>query len=332
VPELDLTLPVPTGAEPVAPRSRSAGVAGIGTALPERTIKNDEIAARIGVDSQWIERRTGIRSRRWIAPGGRVSDLAAVAGARALADAGIGPAELDLLLVATLAADELTPNAAPLVAHALGTNVAAADVGAACTGFLSALALASAQIESGRADHALVIGAEALSRFIDRHDRRTAGLFGDGAGALVLSAGQGTIGPVVLRSAGDHAPLIVATQEERLIRMEGHDTFVAAVALLCESTIDACAEAGVSLDDIDLFVFHQANGRILSAVAERLRIDPERIVDAIADVGNTSAASLPLALAAALDAGRVKRGDRVLLGAVGAGFTYGATVIDWGRA
>jgi len=331
VAELDLTLPVPTGAMSARPRIRSAGVAGIGSALPARRVGNDEVAARIGVDAAWIERRTGIRSRHWVAPGERVADLAAVAGARALADANIGPADLDLVLVATLTPDELTPNCAPLVAHALGTSVAAIDVGAACTGFLSALSLAGAQIESGRADHVLVIGAEAMSRFLDKEDRRTAGVFGDGAGAVVLSQGAGAIGPVVLRSAGDYAPLIVAAHDDQLIRMEGHDTFVAAVAFLCESTLDACAEADVGLDDVDLFVFHQANARILSAVAERLRIDPARVVDAIADVGNTSAASLPLALAAAADADRVKRGDRVLLGAVGAGFTYGATVIDWGR-
>ena len=330
--ELDLTLPVPTGPVPAAPRSHRAGVAGIGRALPERIVGNDEVAAGLGVDAEWIERRTGIRRRRFVGPGERVSDLAATAALRALGDAGVDPAAVDLVLVATLSPDELTPNTAPLVAHTLGTTAAAIDVGAACTGFLSGLALAGGQIESGRADHALVIGAEAMSRFLDLSDRRTAGLFGDGAGAVVLSRGAGALGPVVLRSAGDHAPLIVATHEEQLIRMEGHDTFLAAVAFLCDSAIDACAAAEVGLDEVDLFVFHQANARILAAVAERLRIDPARVVDAIASVGNTSAASLPLALAAADDDGRLRRGDRVLLGAVGAGFTYGATVLEWGRA
>jgi 3-oxoacyl-[acyl-carrier-protein] synthase-3 len=332
VAELDLTLPVPTGNRPATPRSHRAGVAGIGRALPERVVSNDSVAAGIGVDSRWIERRTGIRERRFVAGGQRISDLAAAAARAALDDAGLDAADVDLVLVATMAPDELMPNTAPLVAHALGITAAAMDVGAACTGFLSALALAGGQIESGRARNALVIGAEAMSRFLDMGDRRTAALFGDGAGAVVLARGAGAVGPVVLRSAGEYAPLIRATHEEQLIRMEGHDTFVAAVSFLCESTVDACVAADVALDEVDLFVFHQANARILTTVAERLRIEPARVVDAIAGVGNTSAASLPLALAAADEDGRLRAGDRVLLGAVGAGFTYGATVLDWGRA
>jgi 3-oxoacyl-[acyl-carrier-protein] synthase-3 len=331
VAELDLTVPVPTGDRPATPRSRRAGVAGIGRALPERVVSNQSVAAGIGVDSAWIERRTGIRERRFVAAGQRVSDLATAAASAALDDAGVDATDVDLVLVATLAPDELTPNTAPLVAHALGVTAAAIDVGAACTGFLSALALAGGQIESGRARNVLVIGAEAMSRFLDMSDRRTAGLFGDGAGAVVLARGAGAVGPVVLRSAGDYAPLIRATREEQLIRMEGHDTFVAAVSFLCDSTIDACLVADVALDEVDLFVFHQANARILTAVGERLRIDPDRVVDAIGALGNTSAASLPLALAAADEDGRLRAGDRVLLGAVGAGFTYGATVIEWGR-
>lgn len=322
---------LPTVPDPAMRPRRSAGVAGLGRALPERIVENAEVAARLGVDGEWIARRTGIQRRRHVS-GERVSELAAAAGAAALADAGIDAGELDLVLVATTTADELTPNTAPLVAHALGTSAAAIDIGAACTGFLSALALASSYIETGRAEHALVVGAEAMSRFLDHDDRATAGLFGDGAGAVVLSTGGGVVGPIVLRSAGEYAPLIVATRSDQLIRMKGHDTFVAAVSFLCESAIDACNEADVALGAVDLFVFHQANARILTAVAERLRIDPERVLDAVADVGNTSAASLPLALAAARDDGRLRPGDRVLLGAVGAGFTYGATLIRWGRA
>jgi 3-oxoacyl-[acyl-carrier-protein] synthase-3 len=218
------------------------------------------------------------------------------------------------------------------VAHALGTNAAAIDVGAACTGFLSGLALASSYIEAGRAGHALVIGAEAMSRYLDHQDRRTAGLFGDGAGAVVLAAGAGSVGPVVLRSSGGHADLIVARRATGLIEMEGHDTFIAATAFLCEATTDACQAAGVELADVDLFVYHQANSRILTTVADKLGLDPERIVNAIANVGNTSAASLPLALADANADGRLRPGDRVLLGAVGAGFTYGAAVVEWGQA
>jgi 3-oxoacyl-[acyl-carrier-protein] synthase-3 len=308
--------------------TRQAGVAGIGRALPAAVVHNDVIAERLGVDAEWIERRTGIRSRRH-ARGERLSDLAAAAGRAALADAEVDAGDLDLVLVATSTADDLLPNAAPLVAHALGTHAAAADVGAACTGFLSALALAAAWIESGRATHALVVGAEVLSRFTDFDDRRTAGLFGDGAGAVVLSAGRGALGPVVLRSAGEHAELIVAPREPALVRMQGHETFLVAVPSLCEATVDACRAAGVPLEDVDLFVYHQANRRILDAVAERLGVDRDRVVDAIGEVGNTSAASIPLALCAAADEGRLAPGSRVLVGAMGSGFTYGAALLDW---
>jgi 3-oxoacyl-[acyl-carrier-protein] synthase-3 len=330
VAELDLA----PAADPLAPLrpTRRAGIAGIGRALPERVVDNAHVEDRLGLAHGWLERRTGIRSRRWAGEGERVSDLATAAAAAALEDAGVAATDVDLLLVATLSPDELTPNAAPLVAHALGTQVAAIDVGAACTGFLSALALASSSIEAGRADHVLVVGAEVMSRFIDPDDRRTAGLFGDGAGAVVLSSGAGAVGPVVLRSAGDQAPLIVAPHETAVIEMQGHETFIAAVGFLCDATLDACREAGVAVADVDLFVYHQANRRILAAVAERLSLNMDRVVDAIADVGNTSAASLPLALAEADEQGRLNAGDRVLLGAVGAGFTYGAALLEWGRA
>ena len=315
-----VTMPAP-GA-----RVRTAGIAGLGTALPERSVANEEIASALGVDAAWIERRTGIRARR-IAGAERLSDLAAEAGRAALDDA--GTVDVDLVLVATFTQDEITPNAAPLVAHALGSRAAAADVGAACVGFLSALSLAAAAVESGRADRALVVGADVLSRVTDRTDRRTAALFGDGAGAVVVAAGPGLIGPVVQRTAGEHAPLIVATREDPFIRMQGHETFLAATAALCEVSVDACAAAGVALGDVDRFVFHQANRRILDAVAARLALDRERVVDAIADLGNTSAASVPLALAQARDEGLVAPGDRVLVGAMGAGFVYGAGVIEW---
>jgi 3-oxoacyl-[acyl-carrier-protein] synthase III len=307
---------------------RRAGIAGVGRALPAQAVPNDAIATRLGVDAEWIERRTGIRARRHVRDE-RLSDLAAAAGRAAVADAGLAAAELDLVLVATMSSDEILPNAAPLVAHALGTRSAAADVGAACTGFLSALALASAYIESGRAEHALVIGAEALSRFTDFDDRRTAGLFGDGAGAVVVSAGRGALGPVVLRSAGEHADLIVTPRDPALIHMNGHETFLVAVASLAEATLDVCRAAGIDLADVDAFVYHQANRRILDAVAERLELDRDRLVDAIGDVGNTSAASIPLALCAAADEGRLAPGSRVLVGAMGSGFTYGAALLDW---
>jgi 3-oxoacyl-[acyl-carrier-protein] synthase-3 len=206
------------------------------------------------------------------------------------------------------------------------------DIGAACTGFVSALTLASGAIEAGRAGNVLVIGAEVLSRFTNPDDRSTAGLFGDGAGAAVLVPGDGAlIGRSVLGSDGSAAPYILA-EHGGYIAMDGHETFKRAVTTLATSAVQTVAANGLELDDIALFVLHQANGRILSAVAETLGVDRERMIDAIAELGNTSAASIPLALVEARSRGLLRPGDRVLLGAVGAGFTWGSTVIEWGQA
>src|SRR4051812_23367776 len=313
---------------------RTAGIAGIGCALPANAVGNAEIATGIGVDAEWIERRTGIRSRRWVGEGETVAGLATAAGREALAAAGLPAAELDLVLVATITPDGLTPNAAPLVAHELGAHRAgAADVGAACTGFVTALGLGSAMIEASRADRVLVIGAEVMSRFLAPANKRTAGLFGDGAGAAVLSAGGGgRVGPVVLATDGAAAPFIRASHAEQRVRMDGHETFKRAVTALTSCTRDAVALAELDLGQIDLFVYHQANGRILSAVGEALDLDQGRVLDVIAEYGNTSAASVPIALAHAAREGRLQPGMQVLLAAVGAGFTWGATVVEWGTA
>jgi 3-oxoacyl-[acyl-carrier-protein] synthase III len=314
--------------------TRTAGIVGLGVALPERTVQSAEIAARVGVDVEWITRRTGIDERRYAAAGERVSDLATAAGRMALADAGMQAAAVDMVLVATLAPDEITPATAPLVAHELGMDgVAAVDVGAACAGTIAALAHATAWIEAGRARNVLVIGAEVLTRFVDFDDRRTAPLFGDGAGALVVSCDAGgQIGPFVLGSDGGAACAIRATRERGVLEMEGHETFLMAVHHLASSTERVLARAGLGLGDVDLFVYHQANGRILSAVAERLGVGGERVFDCIAKLGNTSAASVPLALAEARRAGALDPGARVVLGAVGAGLVWGATVMTWGEA
>ncbi len=311
---------------------RTAGVLGLGAALPDAVVANEEIAERLGVDAEWIIRRTGIHERRRAAPDARLSDLAAEAGRAALADAGLEADVLDHVLVATMSADDVTPNAAPVVAHLIGAAGAGAmDIGAACTGTLSAIAAGCGLIESGRAEHILVVGAELLSRHTDDDDRRTAALFGDGAGALVLSAASdGSIGPVILGADGGAADLITADRLDGNIRMNGHDTFVTAVTRLGQATVQACAAADVELDDIDLFVFHQANGRILTAAAERLGLPTEKVLDCIAMLGNTSAASVPLGLAEARKRGQLGVDTRVLLGAVGAGFTWGATVVEWG--
>jgi 3-oxoacyl-[acyl-carrier-protein] synthase-3 len=221
------------------------------------------------------------------------------------------------------------------VAHALGARKAGAfDIGAACTGFLSALAVGCGQIEGRRAECVVVVGADFMSRITDPDDRSTAAVFADGAGAVVLQVTDepGRIGPVVLGADGAGADHIFVGRDEALIRMRGHETFREAVSKLSEATLQAVAAAGLELDEVDLFVYHQANGRILSAVGERLELAPERVVDCIGEYGNTSAATLPLALAHSEDDGRLGDGDRVLLGAFGAGFTWGATVVQWGAS
>jgi 3-oxoacyl-[acyl-carrier-protein] synthase III len=246
----------------------------------------------------------------------------------------VDAAELDLVIVATLSQDELTPNAAPLVAEAIGArNAGALDVGAACTAFLSGLALGAAQIESGRARRVLLIGADFVTRLIDWEDKRSAPLFGDAAGAVVLGppAGEhGAIGPIVLGADGSCAQAIQISHADRKIRMDGPEVYRHAVARMGEATLTAVERAGLSLQDIDLFVYHQANARITRALAERLELPRDRVVDCIETLGNSSAATLPLGLAVAEREGRLKPGMLVLLGSFGAGFTWGGGVIEWG--
>jgi 3-oxoacyl-[acyl-carrier-protein] synthase-3 len=318
---------------PVLPRRPgiNAGVLGLGTALPQGVVSTAQIAERLGLTEDWIVSRTGIRNRRIAAPHERLSDLAAEAGAAALADAGVRADDVDLVLVATFTPDELTPNTAPLVAGALGaTRAGALDVGAACTGFVGALAAGGAQIESGRAHRVLVIGADFVSRVTDVDDRRTAALFSDAAGAVVLGPdADGVLGPVLLRYDHEGAPAIVATRERGVLEMDGHETFKHAVARLAEITHEALAEAGLGIEDIDLFAYHQANARITKAVGQRIGAPEHRVVDCIGELGNSSAATIPVALATAREDGRLRRGDLVLLAAFGAGFTWGAGVLEW---
>jgi 3-oxoacyl-[acyl-carrier-protein] synthase III len=313
--------------------TRRARMASIAMSVPEQIVANEQIAERVGVSSDWIVSRTGVRERRVIADGARQDELAAAAGREALERAGVEPSDLDLVMVATVAPDELLPNTAPLVAELLGARRAGAfDVGAGCTGFVTALSIAAAQVESGRADSALVVGVDVLSRFTDRDDKRTAGLFADGAGAAVVAPstnGDGTIGPIVLGADGSGAPAICATHAEHKIRMQGHDTFREAVRRLSEATLAAAERADLDLDEIDLFVYHQANTRILAAVGERLELDPDRVIDCIDRYGNTSSATVPIALVEAEAAGQLEPGAKVLLAAFGAGFTWGAGVVEW---
>jgi 3-oxoacyl-[acyl-carrier-protein] synthase III len=311
---------------------RTAHIAGLGHHVPEREIANAEIAERIGVDDEWIVRRTGIRSRRWAGEGETLTSMAAAAAERALADAEIEATELDLVLVATMTPDEICPNAAPRLTDAIGAvNAGAVDVGAACTGWLAGLRLAAGQVESGRADRVLVVGADRLSAITDLDDPQTAALFADGAGAVVVTAGGdgAGIGSIVLAADGSLGDRIVADHDERVLRMDGHSTYQVAVKRLTEATVAACERGGLELDEVDLFVYHQANGRIIRAVGERLGLPGDRVADYVDRMANTSAASIPLTLGLLREDGRLQAGQRVLVAAIGGGFTWGAGILEW---
>jgi 3-oxoacyl-[acyl-carrier-protein] synthase III len=324
-----------TAVRPVdAPARTGTGVAGLGVAVPEMVVTNAAIAERLGIEESWIVQRTGIHERRVARPGERLYELAARAGERALGAAGIAAAELDLVLVATTSNDELMPGASPRVAAAIGAERAGAvDVNAACTGFLSALALGCGQIEAGRARRVLVVGADLMTQLTDPEDRGTAAVFADGAGAVVLqAAADGRVGPILLGADGANADLIRTPKDTGKTVMQGHETFRHAVDRMAEATLAAAAAAGLPLEEIDVFAYHQANGRILRAVGERLDLPTERVVNCIDRFGNTSAASIPLALEQARLTGDLVPGAKVLIGAFGAGLTWGATVVEWGGA
>jgi 3-oxoacyl-[acyl-carrier-protein] synthase-3 len=320
---------------PLPAKPRDAAILSVAVELPEGVLTTQELAQRLELSEEWILSRTGIRERRCAAPDERLSDFAARAGARALERAGVEAIDIDLVLVATMTTDELTPNTAPLVAYAVGAEHAGAyDVGAACTGWLSGLGLAAGQIESGRADNVLLVGADFITRITDYEDKTTAPLFADAAAAVVIGAAStaatGRIGPIVLRCDGSHGETIHATHEDRLLRMKGPEVYKHAILRMTEVTHEAVARAGLTLDDIDLFVYHQANARITRALGDRLGLAPERVVDIVERLGNASAATVPVGLLAAEEDGRLQPGMRVLVSAFGAGFTWGGGVIEWG--
>jgi 3-oxoacyl-[acyl-carrier-protein] synthase III len=318
-----------------APASgQTAAMTGVAGAVPSRAVPSEDIAERLGVPVEWLVRRTGIECRHHAGAEERLTELAAAVSRTALERAGREPAEVDLVLVGTMTPDEVTPNAAPQVAAAIGAHGAGAvDVGAACTAFLSAVALGVGQIESGRARCVVVVGADFMSRVLDHDDPVTAGIFGDGAGAAVLEAvpGPSRFGPFVMGSDGAAGSAIVAPRPAGPVTMDGQATFRRAVDTLEHVARRAAELAGAALDSIDLAVFHQANQRITRSVTERLGLPVDRVVDCIDRYGNTTAATLPLALAHAQDRGRLAPGDRVLLAAFGAGLTWGGTVFTWGR-
>ena len=330
------TVPDQRGARGLWPRRPGlAGVAlaGAGLSVPEQVRSNADIAARLGVDEEWITRRTGTSERHVAAVGQRLEHFAAQAARAALQQAGLAAADVDAVLVGTTSAEEMSPHAAPLVAADLGAAGAAAiDVSAACTGFLSCLVMGTAMIESGRARTVLAIGADLLTRYLDEDDPGSAMLFGDGAGAVVLTAtDQGTgVAPAILSSDGTRRDLIRLGRDELLIRMDGPAVYRHAVTLMAQVAAQAAERAGLPVADLDLFVFHQANSRIIDAVGQRLALDPARVIDVVGQFANTSAASLPIALAAAHRDGRLRDGDRVLLAAFGAGLVWGGVVVTWG--
>jgi 3-oxoacyl-[acyl-carrier-protein] synthase-3 len=309
-----------------------AGVFGIGSALPEHIVTNADFEAYLDTTDEWIVRRTGIRERRHLNGSRTLTALAVDACNAALADAGRNAADVDHVIVSTLTPDRLMPGLAPGIADAIGANGAGAvDLNAACSGFLYALDQAAALVESGRARLVVVCGAEALSRITDRNDRGTAILFADGAAAVVVAAGDLALGctPFVLHSDGVHAHLLYADSDERLLRMEGQEVYRHAVERMSEATAEALKRARMSVDEIDLFVAHQANARIIEAAARRIGVAAEKVFINVDLVANTSSASIPLALHQAEREGRLKPGDTVALAAFGAGFVWGAGVLSW---
>jgi 3-oxoacyl-[acyl-carrier-protein] synthase-3 len=314
---------------------RPAGIIGIGGALPRHEIGNAELAERLSTTNEWIVRRTGIRSRRWLDEGQPLAEIAAEAALAALSDAGATPADVDVVIVSTITADRVTPGAAIDVAQRIGAGaVSAFDVNAACAGFIYALDQACAMVETGRADLVLVVGAEALSRLTDHEDRGTAVLFGDGAGAVVVAAAEGPRGCAgfVLSSDAAHSELLYADVDDRELHMEGREVYRHAVARMVEVTNEALRRSGLTADDLDVLVAHQANGRIIESAASRLGIPPEKAIIHLDRVANTSSASIPLALWQAEREGRLEPGMTVGLVAFGAGFVWGAGVLGWKEA
>jgi 3-oxoacyl-[acyl-carrier-protein] synthase-3 len=318
-------------------------VLGCGAYLPARVMTNDDLAKVVDTSDEWIVERSGIRQRHIAAEGEKTSDLALAAARNALANAGVAATDLDLIVLATATPDETFPATACKVQHDLGmTRGAAFDVQAVCSGFLYALATADNFIKAGQAKRALVIGAETFSRILDWTDRTTCVLFGDGAGAVVLGAekGQGDAGDrgilsTHLHSDGRHHDLLYvdggpsSTGTVGHLRMQGKEVFRHAVVNLAAVVDEALKANGLQQSDIDWLVPHQANKRILDGTARKLGLDPARVVVTVEKHGNTSAASVPLALAEATADGRIKKGQIVLLEAMGGGFTWGSALVRW---
>jgi 3-oxoacyl-[acyl-carrier-protein] synthase-3 len=325
----------------------SVRVSGWGSYVPERVLSNADLERMVDTSDEWIRTRTGISERRVAAPHETTATLGAIAAKRAVATAGLAPDDIDIIVVATLTPDYPMPSTAALVKEAIGNSTAAAfDISAACSGFVFAYATADSYVRSGMAQHVLVIGAELLTRFLDFDDRGTSILFGDGAGAVVLSAspevGGGMAGVelttdpdgaymIWLPSGGSRSPASAETvrRGEHFIRMEGRETYRYATRTLAASALSAIDKAGWTPAQVDLFIPHQANVRIIEAVAKGLKLPMDKMFVNIHKYGNTSAASVGIALDEAVREGRVRPGDKLVFVAFGAGFTSGAIALEW---
>lgn len=322
-----------------------ARIAGTGSYVPTKVLTNADLERMVATSDEWIRERTGIRERHIAGAGEACSDLAVQAGKRALAAAGIAATDLDMILVATCTGDYPLPATACLVQHQLGaTKAAACDLSAACCGFVYALSVADAYVKTGMR-HVLVIGSEVMSAITDWADRNTCVLFGDGAGAAVISVSDGAKGILSthLRSDGNLCELIavpgggsrtppsekVIVERMQYIKMKGNETFKVAVRTLEEIARETLAANQLRVEDLDLYVPHQANVRILKAVMERLGLPVEKVMLNLDRFGNTSAASIPIALDEAVRTGRIKDGSLVMLGAFGAGLTWASALIRW---
>ncbi|TSB01430.1 beta-ketoacyl-ACP synthase III [Sphingorhabdus contaminans] len=313
-----------------------AVIKGTGSALPRHRVSNAELAARVDTSDEWIVERTGIRFRHIAEPDETTASLATLASRNALDAAGMTAADIDLIILATATPDQTFPASATIVQHALGCNGGVAfDVAAVCSGFLYAFSVAESMIRAGSAKNALVIGAETFSRILDWEDRTTCVLFGDGAGAIVLSAEVGTRGALATRlhADGQHNELLYVdggpstTGTVGKLRMKGREVFRHAVTNLANVMHETLEAADLSPSDVDWVVPHQANARIIDATAKKLGLDPDKVVLTVDQHANTSAASVPLALDVAVRDGRIKPDDIVVLEAMGGGFTWGASVV-----
>jgi 3-oxoacyl-[acyl-carrier-protein] synthase-3 len=318
--------------------TRRSVIAGVGSALPKRQVTNEELAKTVDTTDEWIVERTGIRNRYIAGDGETTASLATAAARQALAHAGLEATDIDLIVLATATPDQTFPSTATKVQAALGINDCIAfDVHAVCTGFLYALSVADSMLRSGGAAKALVIGAETFSRILDWEDRATCVLFGDGAGALVLSAEEGESGilSTKLHADGRHNDLLFVdggpstTGTVGKLRMKGREVFRHAVVNLASVMSEVLEGAGLNSDDVDWVVPHQANARILEATARKLGLPAEKVVVTVDRHANTSAASVPLAFDTAVKDGRIKRGDVIVLEAMGGGFTWGAAALRY---